>query len=88
MTFVYCNYKEFRTTTTYMRLALKQLCQTMQSLSLELHEVYTQHHRNDSQPKDDELRAAFLAIIRQFGCIFLVSDALGECILDQRNGLP
>lgn len=87
MTFVYCNYKESRTTTTYMRLALKQLCRTMQSLPLELHEAYTQHHRNDSQPRYDELRTAFLAIIRQFRRIFFVLDALDECTLDQRKGL-
>lgn len=87
MSFVYCNYKESRTTITYMRLALKQLCQTMQSLPHELQGLYKQHHRNDSQPKYDELKDAFLAIIRQFGRIFFVLDALDECTLDQRKDI-
>ena len=87
MTFVYCNYKEFRTTTTYIRLALKQLCRTMQSFPLELQQMYKLHHSNDSQPSYNELRNAFLAIIQQFGCIIFVLDALDECALDQRQDL-
>ena len=70
-----------------MRLALKQLCRKMQSFPPELQEVYKQHYRNDSQPRYEELRIAFLAVIRQFGRIFLVLDALDECILDQRKDL-
>ena len=87
MTFVYCNYKESRTTMTYIRTALKQLCRTMQSLPLELQEMYNQHYQNDSQPKYEELRTVFLVIIRQFGRIFFVLDALDECTLDQRKAL-
>ena len=87
ITFVYCNFKEFRTTMTYIRLALKQLCRTMQSLPPKLQEVYEQHYRANSQPKLDELRAVFLAIIQQFGHIFFVLDALDECTLDQRKDL-
>ena len=87
MTFVYCNYKESRTTLTYMRLALKQLCRTMQSLPLELQEIYKKHHSNDSQPRYDELRTVFLAVIRQLGRIFFVLDALDECTPEQRKGL-
>ena len=87
MTFVYCNYKESRTTTTYIRLALKQLCRTMQSIPLELQEVYDRNYRKDSQPTCDELRVAFLAITQQFGRIFFVLDALDECPLDQRKDL-
>ena len=86
-TFVYCNYKESRTTITYIRLALKQLCRTMQLLPPELHKVYNRHHQNDSQPKCDELKAVFFAIIQQFGRIFFVLDALDECTLDQRKDL-
>ena len=85
MTFVYCNYKESRTTTTYIRLALKQLCRTMQSFPLELQQMYKLHHRNDSQPSYDELRNVFLAIIQQFDCIIFVLDALDECTFDQRK---
>ena len=70
-----------------MRLALKQLCRTMQSLPLEIQEVHKQHYRNDSQPSYDELKNVFLAIIQQFGRIFLVLDALDECTLDQRKDL-
>ena len=85
--FVYCNYKESRTTTTYIRSALKQLCRTVQSLPPELQEVYKQNHNNDRQPKYNELRNVFLAIIRQFGRIFFVLDALDECTPDQRRDL-
>ena len=71
----------------YIRLALKQLCRTMQSLPPKLQKAYEQHYRNKSQPKYDELRSIFLAIIQQFGRIFFVLDALDECTLDQRKDL-
>ena len=87
MTFIYCNYKESRTTATYIRMALKQLCRAMQSLPLELQDVYNKHYYNDSYPKYDELRVAFLAIIQQFGRIFFVLDALDGCRSDQRKDL-
>ena len=70
-----------------MRLALKQLCQTVQSLPLELQEVYRRHHNNASQPKYAELRTAFLAFKQQFSRMFFVLDALDECPLDQRKDL-
>ena len=87
MTFVYCNYKEPQTTANYVRLALKQLCRTIQSLPLELQGVHKKHDKNDSQPQHNELRTAFLAVIQQFGHIFFVLDALDECPLDQRKDL-
>lgn len=87
ITYVYCNFKESRTTMTYIRLALKQLCRTMESFPSKLQEVYERHYRNDSQPKYDELRLVFLAVIQQFGRIFFVLDALDECALDQRKDL-
>ena len=70
-----------------MRLALKQLCQIMQSLPLELEDVYNKHYHNSSEPRYYELRAAFLAVIQRFGRIFFVLDALDECVLDQRKDL-
>ena len=72
---------------TYIKLALKQLCRSMQSLPPKLREVYKRHYSNNSQPKCDELRIIFLAIIQQFGRIFFVLDALDECTLDQRKDL-
>ena len=87
MAFIYCNYKESRTTIAYMRIALKQLCRTMQSIPPTLRTVYEKHYSNDSQPLYDELRTVFLAIIQQFGRIFFVLDALDECTLDQRKDL-
>ena len=87
ITFVYCNYKESRTITTYISIALKQLCRTMQSLPPGLQETYNKHYKNDSQPKYEELRDIFLAIIQQLGCVFFVVDALDECTLDERKNL-
>ena len=72
---------------TYMRLALKQLCRTMQSLPPELQAVYRCHDANDTQPTYEELRVVFLAIIQQFDRIFLVLDALDECTPGQREDL-
>ena len=86
-TFIYCNYQESRTTMTYIRLALKQLCRKIPSIPPKLHEVWERHYRNNSQPKYDELHTIFLAIIPQFGRIFFVLDALDECNLDQRKDL-
>ena len=87
MSFIYCSYKESRTTVAYMRTVLKQLCQTMQSVPPKLQALYEQHYQNDSQPKYDELRIVLLAIIQQYGRIFLVLDALDECSEDQRKDL-
>ena len=71
----------------YIRLALKQLCRTMQFLPLKLQELYGQSYANHSQPKLDELKIVFLAILQQRGRIFFVLDALDECTLDQRKDL-
>ena len=87
ITFVYCNYKESRTALAYMRLALKQLFRTMQHIPPELQKVYEHCYDNDRQPKYDELKNAFLAIMRQFGCVFFILDALDECTPDQRKTL-
>lgn len=78
---------EPRSTTTYIRLALKQLCRTIPSLPPELQEVYGKHFRNDCQPKYGELKNIFLAIIRQLGHVYFVVDALDECSLDERENL-
>ena len=58
----------------------------MQSFPPELEKFYEHHYRNDSQPKYNELRNIFLAIIQQFGRIFFILDALDECAADQRKG--
>ena len=87
ITFVYCNYKESRSTPTYIRLTLKQLCRSMPSLPQELQELYKLHDGNDSQPKSQELKAVFLEIRRKVGRILFVLDALDECPLDQRKEL-
>ena len=59
----------------------------MQSLPLRLQEIFEQHYYNHSEPKYEELRMVFLAIIRQFDHVFFVLDALDECTLDQRKDL-
>ena len=87
ITFVYCNYKESRTTTAYISSALKQLYRTMHSLPPELQKAYKQHYKNDTQPKYDELRNLFLAVIQQLGSVFFVVDALDECTADERKNL-
>ena len=71
----------------YIRLALKQLCRTMESLPSELQEVYMRHDKNVSQPNYDELRTVLLVVMRHFGHVFFVLDALDECPLDQRQEL-
>ena len=69
----------------YIRLALKQLCRTMESLPSELQEVYKRHDKNVSQPNYDELRTVLLVVMRHFGQVFFVLDALDECTFDQRQ---
>ena len=87
VTFIYCNYKESRTSEAYIKLAIKQICRRMKHFPHQLHEIYKMHYRNDSQPTSDELRSIFLAITLQFNSTFLVLDALDECTLDQREEL-
>ena len=71
----------------YIRLVLKQLCRTMESLPSELQEVYMRHDKHVSQPSYDELRTVLLVVMRHFGHVFFVLDALDECTLDQRQEL-
>ena len=59
----------------------------MPSFPYELQEAYEQHYRNYSQPKFDDLKKIFLAIIQEFGCVFFVVDALDECTLHERKDL-
>ena len=87
VTFVYCSYKDLRTSATYIRLAIKQLCRRMQYLPPKLEEVYNKHFRNHSQPNSEELQSIFLAIAKHFNSIFLVLDALDECTPELRAEL-
>lgn len=87
VTFLYCNYKEPRTPSTYIRLALKQLCRRMPCLPPVLERVYKLHYKNNSQPEYIELVSIFSTIIQQFTCVFLILDALDECTTGQRKAL-
>ena len=87
VTFLYCNYKESRTPSTYIRLALKQLCRRIPHLPPALEKVYKLHYWNDSQPTYVELGGVFNTIIQQFDSVFLILDALDECTTDQRKAL-
>ena len=85
--FLYCNYKENREATVYIRLAMKQLCRRLDNLPTELENIHNKHDRNASEPTLDELRPVFAAITKQFNCIFLVLDALDECTDEQRKDM-
>lgn len=87
MTFLYCNHKESRSPSTYLRLALKQLCRRMPHLPPALEKLYELHHKNNSQPKYIELEGVFSTIAKQFDCVFLTLDALDECSPHQRKAL-
>ena len=49
--------------------------------------MYNTHSRCGSQPGFQELRDAFLTIVKRFDTVYLVVDALDECTLDQRAHL-
>ena len=87
VTFVYCNYKEPRDCTTYIKLAVKQICRRIELFPRELQESYKKHYKNHSQPSTEELKTIFHAIAFKFSCMFLVLDALDECTLEQRGEL-
>ena len=87
VTFLYCNYQESRTPSTYIRLALKQLCRRMPHLPPALEQVYELHNKNHSQPTLVELEGAFSAVIERFDRVFFILDALDECTQDQRKTL-
>lgn len=59
----------------------------MKEFPRQLLEAYKKHYRNDSHPSSDELRSIFVAIALQFNSMFLVLDALDECVQDQRTEL-
>ena len=87
VTFIYCNYKEPRDSTAYIKLAVKQICRRMEFLPRELQESYKKHYKNHSQPSTEELKIIFRAIALKFNRMFLVLDALDECTQDQRKEL-
>ena len=59
----------------------------MKFLPSQLDKVYEQHYKNHSQPRFQDLQDIFLATVQQFNCVFLVLDALDECIKEQRTDL-
>ena len=85
--FIYCNYKESRTSETYIKLAIKQICRRMKHLPHQLREAYEKHSKNDSHPSSEGLKSIFLAIAFQLHSMFFILDALDECTLDQRAEL-
>lgn len=85
--FLYCNYQESRTPSTYIRLALKQLCRRMPRLPPALEQIHELHYKNHSQPTFTELGGVFSAVIEQFDRVFFILDALDECTQDQSKTL-
>ena len=88
ITCIYFNYKE-QTTQTISELVaslLKQLVQDRPTTSNQIKKIYEDHHEAQIRPKLGDLTKALQSEIGTYSRVFIVVDALDECLDSAREG--
>lgn len=87
--YLYCNYKRHTEHTIENLLAsvLKQLIQGHPPLCTEVESLYRKHRQKETQPSVSELRTELNVIASKLPRIFLLIDALDECVDPVRSQL-
>jgi hypothetical protein len=87
--YIYCNYKT-QTDQTAINLAaaiLKQLIQERPSVPEPVASLYSRHAHRRTRPSFEEIRSALQTVVSNFSKVYIVVDALDECLKDHRNQL-
>ena len=82
LAYVYCNYKESvsQTATNLLASLIQQLAQQMPDLLGAITELHETHDKHGTRPSLSELSTVFQALLNHFPHIYVIVDALDECV--------
>jgi hypothetical protein len=82
--FIYCNYKDhaLQTVSNLVASLLRQMVQDRATISDNVRSFYKLHQDQDTRPTLDEFTDALTAEIKNYSKVFIVVDALDECVED------
>lgn len=87
--YIYCNYKARtdQTATNLLAAILKQLVQDRLSLTKSLSSLHDQHTIQKTRPSLDEIIGVLRSVLAHYSMVYIVVDALDECIERNRDEL-
>ncbi|KAH4217774.1 hypothetical protein HBH70_194640 [Parastagonospora nodorum] len=87
--YMYCNYKRQadQTTSSLLAAMLKQLVQDRPSIAKPLWSLYDHHEVRRTRPSVEEMLGALQSVLVDYSRIYVVIDALDECVHDDRREL-
>jgi hypothetical protein len=87
--YIYCNYKSQtdQNATNLAATILKQLTQESQSITEPVVNLYDRHADRGTRPSLEEIRTALQAVISSYSKVYIVIDALDECLNHDRGPL-
>ena len=79
--YVFCNYKrrDEQTKAHFLRALLRQMVYAKRHVPQVVQQLYDQHVAKNTQPSFDELSKVADTLVRDFGRVHIVIDALDEC---------
>jgi Cdc6-like AAA superfamily ATPase len=87
--YVYFNYKRQadQSTSSLLAAVLKQLVQDRPSIAKPLSSLYDRHEFPRTRPSVEETLSALQSVLAVYSRVYVVIDALDECIYDNRHEL-
>jgi hypothetical protein len=89
VTYIFCNYKTQadHNTTTLLAAILRQLVQTRRTIPEPVSRLYKQHSNRGTKPSLEEIFGTLQSVLRSFSRVYMVVDALDECLGKTRKWL-
>jgi hypothetical protein len=80
--YVYCNFQlqQKQNAISLLTSLLKQLFRRQSSSSDSIEALYKKHHPNGTKPLIHEVSAALQSVVDQYSRVFIIIDALDECL--------
>lgn len=87
--YIYCNYKTQadQTATNLAAAILKQLIQQRPAIAEPVANLYDSHADRRTRPSLEEILHALQKVVSDYSKVYVVIDALDECLKDHRNRL-
>jgi hypothetical protein len=79
--YIYCNYRrqDDQRIDKILASILKQLTERQPSLATVVQDLYDQHKSHRTWPFVDELSEALRSLVKEYGRVYIIVDALDEC---------
>ncbi|PSN61088.1 hypothetical protein BS50DRAFT_652779 [Corynespora cassiicola Philippines] len=87
--YAYCNYKgrADQTASSLLAAMLKQLVQDQPSMAEPLYSMHNHHEIQKTRPSLEEILGALQSVLAHYQRVYVVIDALDECVHDVRDEL-